>query len=139
MGCGPQAKVPSLTRADTLIGVLKVTVIDAHFPKDAELKDPSIKIRVSNQQFATKSLGVHLKDHKVNETYSFCINSFFKAEGRSIEAGVFDGKTFVAYGAVDANPIITLNSKGETHEFRVILASDREKKFGHTTLQATFE
>jgi hypothetical protein len=49
---------------------------------------------------------------------------------------VFDGKTFVAYGAVDANPII--NAKGEPHEFRLILASDKEKKFGFTTLQATF-
>jgi predicted DNA-binding protein (MmcQ/YjbR family) len=33
MGCGPQAKTPSLQRADTLIGILKVTVLDAQFPK----------------------------------------------------------------------------------------------------------
>jgi hypothetical protein len=32
MGCGPQAKVPSLTRSDTLIGVLRVTVVEAQFP-----------------------------------------------------------------------------------------------------------
>lgn len=79
MGCAPQAKVPSLQRADTLIGILKVTVLDAQFPKEAELKDPSIKIRVSNQQFATKSLGMLQKDHKVNEAFTFSINSFYKA------------------------------------------------------------
>ena len=124
MGCGPQPKVPSLIRADSLIGVLKVTVIDAQFPQEAELKDPSLKIRVSNQQFATKSLGVNQKVHKVNESFNFSINSFYKGEGRVIEAGVFDGSTFVAYGAVDANPLISKSSE-EPHEFRVILASDK--------------
>jgi hypothetical protein len=125
MGCGPQAKVPSLVRADSLIGVLKVTVVDAQFPQEAELKEPSLKIRVSNQQFATKSLSANQKIHKVNESFNFSINSFYKGEGRVIEAGVFDGPTFVAYGAVDANPLITSTSKGDPHEFRVILASDK--------------
>lgn len=79
------------------------------------------------------------KDHKVNESFSFTINSFYKAEGRAIEAGVFDGKTFVAYGAVDANPIISSATSGQTHDFRLILASDKEKKFGHVLLQVRFE
>jgi hypothetical protein len=98
-----------------------------------------VKIRVSNQQFATKSLGVLQKSHKVNEGFSFTINSFYKAEGRAIEAAVFDGKTFVAYGAVDANPIISTASSGQTHDFRLILASDKERKFGHVLLQVRFE
>lgn len=131
--------MPSLTRADTLIGVLRVTVVEAHFPPEAVLTDPSVKIRVSNQQFTTKSLGVVQKNHKVNESFTFTINSFYKAEGRAIEAGVFDGKTFIAYGAVDANPIISSVTAGQTHDFRLILSSDKEKKFGHVLLQARFE
>jgi hypothetical protein len=78
-----------------------------------------------------------LKEHKVNEVFAFSINSFYKADGRTIEAGVFDGEDFVAYGAVDANPIV--HSKGDIHEFRCILATNKDKKFGYTTLQATFE
>lgn len=136
MGCGPQAKAPTLQRADTLIGILKVVVLDATFPPDSELTHPNIKLRVSNQQFATSDLSQLQKEHKVNEAFNFTINSFHKADGRAIEVGVFDGKKFIAYGAVDANPII--NCRGEVNEFRVILASDKEKKFGFTTLQATF-
>ncbi len=139
MGCGPQVKAASLIRADSLVGVLRVTVVEAHFPPEAELKDPSVKIRVSNQQFVTKSLGVLQKNHKVNESFSFTINSFYKAEGRAIEAGVFDGKTFIAYGAVDANPIISSATSGQTLDFRLILASDKERKFGHILLQVCFE
>lgn len=51
--------------------------------------------------------------------------------------GVFEGDDFLAYGAIDANPLISKNSID--HEFRCILASDKNKKFGHARLNAIFE
>lgn len=56
MGCGPQPKVPSLIKAESPIGVLKVVILNVSFPKDATLTAPSLKIRISNQQFATKTI-----------------------------------------------------------------------------------
>ena len=49
MGCGSQYKRPELIRADTLIGHLKVVILEANFPTDTQLNVPFIKIRLSNQ------------------------------------------------------------------------------------------
>lgn len=49
MGCGPQPKPAALKKADTLVGVLKVIVKGYNFPTEAEVKNPTIKLRVSNQ------------------------------------------------------------------------------------------
>jgi len=90
MGCGPTPKSTPLQRADTLVGIMKVTILDANFPADPRLEKPLIKLRVSNQSFTTKALSQSALLHKVNENFTFTINSFFKSLGRTIEVGVFD-------------------------------------------------
>jgi hypothetical protein len=137
MGCGPAPKSAPLQFTDSLIGILKVTIVDAVFPPEPVVENPIVKIRISNQQFATNPLPPQTLEHKVNESYNFAINSFYKSMGRTIELAVFEGEKIVAYGAVDANPMIA--KKAETYEFRCILHADKQKQFGFITLKAHFE
>jgi len=63
MGCSPQKQAPKLSWANTPIGQLKVTVVDAFFP--AKIYQPSLKLRVTNQYYTSK-VPVSDSEFKVN-------------------------------------------------------------------------
>lgn len=135
MGCGPQKKSQPLERKESPVGILKVAILGVLIHQNDKVANPNIKIRVSNQHFETKELPPIVKDKVAGETFSYVINSFYKAHGRSIEVGYFSGDTLISFGAVDANPAI---EKKGPQESRCILHQDKEKEHGYVLLRATF-
>lgn len=89
MGCAPQKKSIPLERKDTPVGILKVTILGVHIYDQGKYDKPNIRIRVSNQFFTTENLPPVGKEKVAGETFTFAINSFYKAHGRSIEVGFF--------------------------------------------------
>lgn len=84
MGCGPQKKAPSLTWANTDIGTLRVTLVDAFLPPEPKLQSPTVKVRVTNQYYTSPNLPGTKGQNTINEKYEFVVNSFYQAEGRAI-------------------------------------------------------
>ena len=80
---------------------------------------------MSNQHFSTENLPPAGNDVIAGDTFSYAINSFYKAHGRSIDVGYFDGDSLVSFGSVDANPIIFEQNK--SREFRCLLNVDKQK------------
>ena len=120
MGCAPVKKLAPLTRVESPVGILRVTILGIHMHEALKLTKPQLKIRVSNQHFSTKNLPPVTKENKAGDTFTFAINSFYKQYGRSIEIGFFsgDGDDLLCFGAVDANPLLEHNNH---QDFRCIL------------------
>lgn len=106
MGCAPQRKSQLLERKESPIGILKVTILGVVIHGQEKTEKANLKVRVSNQHFSTENLPPVIKDKVAGETFTFAINSFYKAFGRTIEVGFFNGDTLISFGAVDANPVI---------------------------------
>lgn len=77
-----------------------------HLHEGQKEAQPELKVRVSNQHFTTNNLPAATKENKAGDTFSFAINSFYKAYGRSIEIGYFNGDSLLCFGTVDVNPLI---------------------------------
>jgi hypothetical protein len=118
MGCAPAKKQAPLTRVESPVGILRVTILGLHMHEGFKESKPQLKIRVSNQHFSTNNLPPVTKENKAGDSFSFAINSFFKPYGRSIEIGFFSEDKLLCFGAVDANPLLEHKNH---QDFRCIL------------------
>ena len=137
MGCGPQRKAKPLTYANTDIGQLRVTLVDAYLPEEPRLVEPTVKVRLTNQYYTSKPIAGTPGQNLINESYAYLINPFYQGDGRAIEVGLFEKDKLKAFGLVDANPI--MNKVKQPQEFRCMLTDDKQQKFGYATLRAVFE
>jgi hypothetical protein len=106
MGCAPPPKQQPLIHKESPVGLLRVTVLGLeHFTKE-KYGTPEIRVRISNQIHTYTSLMPPNPESKKGENFTFAINSFYKPYGRSIEVGFFADGHLIAFGSLDANPMI---------------------------------
>lgn len=84
MGCAPQKKSQPLERKESPVGILKVTILGVVIHDKEKRDKPNIKIRVSNQHFSSDNMPPPDKEKVAGDTFTFAINSFYKANGRAI-------------------------------------------------------
>jgi len=56
MGCAPLKKQAPFVRKESPVGLLRITIIGVHIHEDIKIKDPNLRLRVSNQYFITKNV-----------------------------------------------------------------------------------
>ena len=65
MGCGPAQKKGEMQKADTPVGILRVTILGAEIYSNEKFQNPNIKVRVSNQVFKTEIIAPPNPENKV--------------------------------------------------------------------------
>ena len=89
MGCAPPPKKANLPMKESPVGLLRVAVLGTEFQRMEKHLHPNLKIRVSNQVFKTTIIKPPTPEDRIGEIFTYCINSFYKPYGRTVEVGYF--------------------------------------------------